>query len=102
MALNDEDVARIARLARIELTPERRAHALQELNGMLHIIERLQQEDTTGVEPMAHPLSAIEDVALRLREDRVTEPGSEQERAALMGNAPEARDGLFLVPKVLE
>ncbi|AOB32860.1 glutamyl-tRNA amidotransferase [Bordetella sp. H567] len=102
MALNDEDVARIARLARIELTAERRAHALQELNGMLHIIERLQQEDTEGVEPMAHPLSAIEDVALRLREDRVTESGSEAERAALMRNAPQAQDGLFLVPKVLE
>jgi aspartyl-tRNA(Asn)/glutamyl-tRNA(Gln) amidotransferase subunit C len=102
MALNEEDVARIARLARIELTPERRAHALQELNGMLHIIERLQQEDTQGVEPMAHPLSALEDVALRLREDRVTESGSDTERAALMRNAPEAQDGLFLVPKVLE
>jgi aspartyl-tRNA(Asn)/glutamyl-tRNA(Gln) amidotransferase subunit C len=102
MALNENDVARIARLARIELTPERRAHALQELNGMLHIIERLQQEDTTGVEPLAHPLSAHEDVALRLREDRVTESGTEAERQALMRNAPQARDGLFLVPKVLE
>jgi aspartyl-tRNA(Asn)/glutamyl-tRNA(Gln) amidotransferase subunit C len=102
MALNEEDVARIARLARIELTPERRAHALQELNGMLHIIERLQQEDTKGIEPLAHPLSAHEDVALRLREDSVTESGTENERQALMRNAPEARDGLFLVPKVLE
>ncbi|CAM3399768.1 Asp-tRNA(Asn)/Glu-tRNA(Gln) amidotransferase subunit GatC [Bordetella sputigena] len=102
MALNEEDVARIARLARIELTPERRAHALRELNGMLHIIERLQQEDTKGVEPMAHPLSALDEVELRLREDRVTESGSESERAALMRNAPEAQDGLFLVPKVLE
>lgn len=102
MALNEEDVARIARLARIELTPERRAHALQELNGMLHIIERLQSEDTRGVEPLAHPLSAHEDVALRLRDDQVTEPASEDRRAALMRNAPEAQDGLFLVPKVLE
>jgi aspartyl-tRNA(Asn)/glutamyl-tRNA(Gln) amidotransferase subunit C len=102
MALNENDVARIARLARIELTPERRAHALQELNGMLHIIERLQQEDTTGVEPLAHPLSAHEDVALRLREDRVAETGTEAGRQDLMRNAPEARDGLFLVPKVLE
>ncbi|OZI20646.1 aspartyl/glutamyl-tRNA(Asn/Gln) amidotransferase subunit C [Bordetella genomosp. 9] len=102
MALNEEDVARIARLARIELTPERRAHALQELNGMLHIIERLQQEDTAGVEPMAHPLSALDEVELRLREDKVTESGSEAERVALMSNAPEAQAGLFLVPKVLE
>ena len=69
---------------------------------MLHIIERLQQEDTQGVEPMAHPLSALDDVALRLRDDAVTEAGSETQRAALMSNAPEAQDGLFLVPKVLE
>jgi aspartyl-tRNA(Asn)/glutamyl-tRNA(Gln) amidotransferase subunit C len=102
MALNEEDVARIARLARIELTPERRDRARQELNGMLHIIERLQAVDTEGVEPLAHPLSAHEDVALRLREDRATEAGTEAEREALMRNAPDARDGLFLVPKVLE
>jgi aspartyl-tRNA(Asn)/glutamyl-tRNA(Gln) amidotransferase subunit C len=102
MALNEKDVARIARLARIELTPESRVRAQEELNGMLHIIERLQAVDTKGVEPLAHPLSAHEDVALRLREDRATEAASEDERAARMRNAPDARDGLFLVPKVLE
>jgi len=102
MALNEQDVARIARLARIELTPERRTRALQELNGMLDIIERLQAVDTSGVEPLAQPLSAHAPVALRLREDAVTEAGGETERAALLANAPDARDGLFLVPKVLE
>ena len=76
MALNDKDVARIARLARIELTPEQRAHAQTELNGILHLIERLQSVDTQGVEPLAHPLSAHEDITLRLREDAVTEPSS--------------------------
>jgi aspartyl-tRNA(Asn)/glutamyl-tRNA(Gln) amidotransferase subunit C len=102
MALNEKDVARIARLARIELTPESHVRAQEELNGMLHIIERLQSVDTKGVEPLAHPLSAHEDVALRLREDRATEAASENEREARMRNAPDARDGLFLVPKVLE
>jgi aspartyl-tRNA(Asn)/glutamyl-tRNA(Gln) amidotransferase subunit C len=104
MALNEEDVARIARLARVELTPERRARALEELNGMLHIIERLQQENTQGVEPLAHPLSVHQDVTLRLRKDRVMESDSDSDnqRESLMRNAPEARDGLFLVPKVLE
>ena len=80
MALNDKDVARIARLARIELTPEQRAHAQTELNGILHLIERLQSVDTQGVEPLAHPLSAHEDITLRLREDAVTEPSSETRR----------------------
>ena len=102
MALNEKDVARIARLARIDLTAERRARAQAELNGILGLIERLQSVDTTGVEPMAHPLSAHEDVVLRLREDAVTETASEARRAELMANAPASRDGLFLVPKVIE
>ena len=45
MALNDTDVARIARLARIELTPDQRIVAQAELNGILHLIERLQAVD---------------------------------------------------------
>jgi aspartyl-tRNA(Asn)/glutamyl-tRNA(Gln) amidotransferase subunit C len=102
MALNEEDIVRIARLARIELTAERRDRARHELNDILHLIERLQAVDTSGVEPLAHPLSAIDDVALRLRADAVTEAGSEARRAELMANAPEARDGLFLVPRVIE
>jgi aspartyl-tRNA(Asn)/glutamyl-tRNA(Gln) amidotransferase subunit C len=102
MALNEQDVARIARLARIELTPERRARALDELNGMLHIIERLQAVDTKGVEPLAHPLSAHELVTLRLRDDVVQESGSDARRAELLANAPDTQEGLFLVPKVLD
>jgi aspartyl-tRNA(Asn)/glutamyl-tRNA(Gln) amidotransferase subunit C len=102
MALNEQDVARIARLARIELTPERRARALDELNGMLHIIERLQAVDTRGVEPLAHPLSAHEEITLRLRDDVVQESGSDARRAELLANAPDTQGGLFLVPKVLE
>ncbi|HEY0296567.1 MAG TPA: Asp-tRNA(Asn)/Glu-tRNA(Gln) amidotransferase subunit GatC [Bordetella sp.] len=102
MALNEQDVARIARLARIELTAEQRGRAQAELNGILHLIERLQAVDTQGVEPLAHPLSAHEDVVLRLRADAVTEPASEARRSELLANAPDTRDGLFLVPKVLE
>ncbi|NMU92259.1 Asp-tRNA(Asn)/Glu-tRNA(Gln) amidotransferase subunit GatC [Achromobacter ruhlandii] len=102
MALNDTDVARIARLARIELTPDQRAHAQAELNGILHLIERLQAVDTQGVDPLAHPLSAHEDIVLRLRQDAVTETASEARRAELLANAPDAQDGLFLVPEVLD
>ncbi|HYG43490.1 MAG TPA: Asp-tRNA(Asn)/Glu-tRNA(Gln) amidotransferase subunit GatC [Bordetella sp.] len=102
MALNEQDVARIARLARIELTPDQRNRAQDELNGILHLIERLQAADTQGVEPLAHPLSAHQDIALRLRPDAVTETASEAHRAELLANAPDARDGLFLVPKVIE
>jgi len=102
MDLNEQDVARIARLARIELTPEQRGRAQQELNGILALIERLQSVDTQGVEPLAHPLSAHEDVVLRLRDDAVSETVSEARRDELLANAPDAQGGLFLVPKVIE
>jgi aspartyl-tRNA(Asn)/glutamyl-tRNA(Gln) amidotransferase subunit C len=102
MALNEQDVVRIARLARIELTPEQREQTRNELNGLLHLIERLQSVDTTGVEPLAQPLSAHQDVVLRLRPDTVTDAGSAEQRTAMLSNAPALAEGLFLVPKVIE
>ena len=102
MALTENDVARIARLARIDMTPQRLEQARAELNGIMDLIARLQAVDTAGVEPLAHPLSAREDVVLRLREDAVTEAPTPERRGELMANAPAAQDGLFLVPKVIE
>ncbi|NLY65816.1 MAG: Asp-tRNA(Asn)/Glu-tRNA(Gln) amidotransferase subunit GatC [Alcaligenaceae bacterium] len=102
MSLSLEDVTRIARLARLELTPEKQEQTLNELNNILGLIEKLQSVDTTGIEPLAHPLSAHEDITLRLREDNITETGSETQRSALMANAPASENGLFLVPKVIE
>jgi len=102
MALTDTDVTRIARLARLDMTPDRLARARDELNGIMGLIERLQSVDTQGVEPLAHPLSAHENIALRLRPDVVTEEGGQAQRDALMVNAPAADAGLFLVPKVIE
>jgi len=102
MALTAQDVARIARLARIELTPEQQDTAQIELNGILDLIEKLQAVDTTGVEPLAHPLSAHEDVVLRLRDDKPIEPSTPERRAELLANAPAQAEGLFLVPKVIE
>lgn len=102
MALTDQEVARIARLARLHLTPDQQAQAQTDLNKILGIIETLQSVDTKGVEPLAHPLASISDVHLRLREDLVTEVSSPERRAALMANAPGASEGLFLVPKVIE
>ncbi len=103
MSLNEQDVARIARLARIALTPEQLGPAREELDGILHLIERLQAVDTQGVEPLAHPLSAHEDIALRLRED-ARRPRPPPKRAAQRADVqrPDAADGLFLVPKVIE
>lgn len=102
MALTDQEVIRIARLARLHLTPEQQNQAQSDLNKILSVIETLQAVDTKGVEPLAHPLASISDIHLRLREDVVTEVSSPVRRDALMANAPGAADGLFLVPKVIE
>ncbi|MNW21545.1 aspartyl/glutamyl-tRNA amidotransferase subunit C [compost metagenome] len=55
--------------------------------------------DTSGVAPLSHPVAAIEDVQLRLREDIASEPNN---REANQRNAPAVERGLFLVPKVIE
>lgn len=102
MALTEQEVARIARLARLQLTPAQQTQAMTDLNQIFGLIQELQAVDTSGIEPLAHPLSAVGDVALRLRDDVVTEVSSEERRAALMANGPGVRDGLFLVPKVIE
>ena len=102
MSLTQKDVARFAKLARIELPQDKIEQSCTELNDLLHLIERLQSVDTKGVEPMAHPLSAHQDVTLRLREDVVTEEASIARRDALIVNAPALSEGLFLVPKVVE
>ncbi len=102
MALTEQEVARIARLARLQLSPDQQAQAQVDLNKIFGLIQQLQAADTRGIEPLSHPLSALAEVELRLREDVVTEVSSIERRAALMANAPGAHDGLFLVPTVIE
>lgn len=99
MALTAQDVSRIAHLARLELTAQEQVAMQTQLNEFFDIVEKMRAVDTSGVEPLYTPLSAVEDVALRLRDDAVTEPNN---RDANMQNAPAREDGLFLVPKVIE
>jgi aspartyl-tRNA(Asn)/glutamyl-tRNA(Gln) amidotransferase subunit C len=99
MALTPEDVSRIAQLARLELRSDEQTAMLTQLNDFFAIVEKMRAVDTSGVEPLYTPLSAIEDVTLRLREDAVRET---DERQANMRNAPAQENGLFLVPKVIE
>ena len=95
-------MARIARLARLHLENDQAERLEHELNQMMGLIEQLQSIDTEGVEPLAHPLSALQDVALRLREDHALPTSTAAERDHLMQNAPLRADGLFLVPRVIE
>src|SRR5882757_6446138 len=98
MALIPEDVTRIAHLARLELQPAEQAAMLAQLNGFFGIVEQMSAVDTSGVEPLYTPLSAVEEVTLRLREDAVSES---DQREANQRSAPAVEDGLFLVPKVI-
>lgn len=99
MALTPEDVSRIAHLARLSLTPTEEPVMLAQLNDFFSIVEQMSAVDTSGVEPLYTPLSAVQQVALRLRDDVVTET---DERSANQRSAPAVEDGLFLVPKVIE
>jgi len=99
MALNAQDIARIANLARLELSPTESERMLGQLNDFFGIVEKMQAVDTSGVSPLSHPVAAIQDIALRLREDIASEP---DQRDANQRSAPAVERGLFLVPKVIE
>ena len=99
MSLNAQDIARIANLARLELQPEESERMLARINGFFEIVEKMRAVDTTGVEPLPHPVAAFQEVSLRLRDDVPSEP---DQREANQRSAPAVERGLFLVPKVIE
>lgn len=99
MSLNAQDIARIANLARLELQPEESERMLAQINGFFDIVEKMRAVDTAGVEPLTHPVAAIQEVALRLREDVASEA---IDREANQRSGPAVEAGLFLVPKVIE
>ena len=99
MALTKDDIARIANLARLELSDPESERMLLQMNNFFGIVEKMQAVDTTGITPLSHPVAAIEDIALRLRDDVVSEPNN---REANQRSAPAVEKGYFLVPKVIE
>jgi aspartyl-tRNA(Asn)/glutamyl-tRNA(Gln) amidotransferase subunit C len=99
MSLASSDISRIANLARLELDGPGSERMLSQLNDFFDIVTKMRSVDTTGVVPLAHPFETIGDIALRLREDVVSEPDN---RAANQRSAPSVEAGLFLVPKVIE
>jgi aspartyl-tRNA(Asn)/glutamyl-tRNA(Gln) amidotransferase subunit C len=99
MALNPSDIERIANLARLELRGDEPARMLSSINSFFDIVEQMRAVDTTGIEPLAHPVAAIQEVQLRLRPDVVSEPNNRQ---ANQQSAPAVERGLFLVPRVIE
>lgn len=99
MPLTSHDIGRIASLARLQLAPAESERMLGQINGFFDLVEQMRAVDTTGVQPLAHPVAAIEDITLRLRNDIVSESN---QREANQRSAPAVELGLFLVPKVIE
>ena len=95
MALELKDVAKIAHLARLQVTDAEIPAVTQRLSTILELIEQLQPAPTEGIEPMAHPTDAVQ----RLRPDTVTETDRRDDYQRI---APAVEDGLYLVPKVIE
>ncbi len=95
MAIEQDEIEKIAELARIRIAPQQIGALTQRITEILGMVDQLQAVDTSDVEPMANPLDAVQ----RLRADEVTE---ENRREAYQAIAPAVENGLYLVPRVVE
>ena len=95
MSIDTDTVRKVAHLARIAVREDELAPLAAELNSILGWVEKLGEVDVTGVEPM----TSVTPMALKRRADGVTD-GDRQ--ADILANAPDAREGFFTVPKVVE
>jgi aspartyl-tRNA(Asn)/glutamyl-tRNA(Gln) amidotransferase subunit C len=95
MAIGQDEIEKIAELARIRIAPGQIGDVTRRITEILGMVDQLQAVDTRDVEPMANPLDAVQ----RLRPDIVTE---ENQREAFQAIAPAVENGLYLVPRVVE
>lgn len=96
MSLSPSQIESVAALARLELKADELPAYTASLGRILDMVGQLEKADTTGIEPMAHPLSGQ---VQRLRADEVT---SGNQRELYQRNAPQVEGGLYLVPRVIE
>ena len=97
--LTASDIARLAQLSRLDLSAEQAQSALSHINHFFELVEKMEAVDTQGVQPLHHPVAMVQDIALRLMPDVVSEPNN---REANQRSAPAVEKGYFLVPKVIE
>lgn len=95
MSIDKDTAAKVAKLARIRVSEADLPALADEFNAVLGFIEQLSEVDVEGVEPMV----SVTPMRLKRREDAVTD-GGQQEK--VLSNAPDAREGFFAVPKVVE
>lgn len=93
--MDQSDIAQLAKLARLDINESTATEVASSINSILGLVDQLQEADTDGIEPMAHPQDALQ----RLRADVVSE---ENVRDKFQAIAPAAEDGLYLVPKVID
>ena len=95
MSLNNDDIKKIAHLARLNISTEAEESLKNDLNNIFVLVDKIQKTDTNNIEPMSHSY----EVSQRLAEDKINEPNV---REAMQEIAPEKEAGLYLVPKVVE
>lgn len=95
MTISRKDIEKVAVLARIRVDDEQVSALEKDLGNILDMVNQLGTANTDNVEPMAHPLDAVQ----RLRADTVTETN---QREAFQATAPATDSGLYLVPRVIE
>ena len=93
--ISDETIEYVGILAKLDLSEAEKEEAKKDMGRMLLYIDKLNELDTTGVEPMSH-VFPIQNV---FREDVVT---NGDDRDAILANAPKEYDGAFVVPKTIE
>ena len=93
--ISDETIEYVGILAKLELSPEEKEEAKKDMGRMLDYIDKLNELNTSKVEPMSH-VFPVQNV---FREDVVT---NEDTRDAILANAPKKKDGAFKVPKTVE
>lgn len=95
MSITKADIEYVAKLARLNFTEEEKDKFTHDMQGIIGFVDKLNELDTTGIEPTAHVLP-IHNV---FREDCVEQS---MDRDKILQNAPQKKDGAFLVPKVVE
>jgi len=95
MSIDQGTAAKVAKLARIRVEEDDLPALAQEFNNILGFIEQLNEVDVDGVEPMV----SVTPMRLKRRQDGVTDGGQQDK---VLANAPDAREGFFAVPKVVE
>jgi aspartyl-tRNA(Asn)/glutamyl-tRNA(Gln) amidotransferase subunit C len=95
MSIDSKEINDIAWLARLATDPGELDRYRRDLDNILELVQQMNRVDTDGVTPLAHPL----EITARLRPDEVTESNQRERFQAI---APSVREGLYLVPKVIE